>query len=159
METTRTKQSWLPADWVRRYLAAEVLSTVCALLAAWAAYLLTESLLLAAAANAASGSVSFYAVMLARAMRGRPARDLPAVLRDLLLEFGPAELLDTLLVRPGLIYLGMTLCPSPAVGVFLGKLAADLGFYAPAIVSYGLLRRRARPRVAYGDLLEGRPAA
>jgi pilus assembly protein TadC len=28
---------------------------------------------------------------------------------------------------------------------FVGKLAADLVFYAPTIVSYELLRRRARP--------------
>jgi hypothetical protein len=37
------------------------------------------------------------------------------------------------------------LAPSPALGIIAGKLAADICFYVPAIVSYELLRRRARP--------------
>jgi hypothetical protein len=130
--------------WVRRYLLAEVLSTLCALLAAGGVYALSRQALAAAFANTAAGSLSFYAVMLGREVLGRSVRDLPLVVRDLLLEFGPAEALDTLLLRPGLLYAGMTFAPNPALGVLLGKLAADICFYAPAIISHELLRRSGR---------------
>jgi hypothetical protein len=59
------------------------------------------------------------------------------------LEFGPATALDSLL-RPALMYAGMALTPHSAIGLIASKLAADIVFYVPAIVSYELLRRRAR---------------
>jgi hypothetical protein len=36
----------------------------------------------------------------------------------------------------------MSFAPNPELGVLLGKLAADVCFYAPAIVSHELLKRR-----------------
>jgi hypothetical protein len=42
------------------------------------------------------------------------------------------------------MYAGMMLAPNTAVGVAAGKLAADLLFYVPTIVSYEVLCRRAR---------------
>ena len=73
------------------------------------------------------------------------ARALPTVLWNLALEFGPAETLDSVLLRPALMYAGLTMVPSPALGIIVGKLAADLVFYVPTIVCYELLRHRARP--------------
>ena len=57
----------------------------------------------------------------------------------LLAEFGPAELLDSLLIRPlamGLAtrWLGRT------IGVLAGKIAADVTFYLPVIASYEFQR-------------------
>jgi hypothetical protein len=127
--------------WMQRYLLAEVASTLCALLAASSVYALSHQALAAALANTVAGSSSFYAVMVARERPGG-LRDLPRVVGALLLEFGPAEVLDTLLLRPALLSVGMIFAPNPALGVVLGKLAADLCFYAPAIVSHELLRRR-----------------
>jgi hypothetical protein len=51
---------------MQRYLLAEILSIVCALLATGVAYALTRQALTAALANTVVGSASFYAVMLAR---------------------------------------------------------------------------------------------
>jgi pilus assembly protein TadC len=64
-------------------------------------------------------------------------------LRDLVLEFGPAEALDSLLLRPALMYAGILLAPNLALGVVAGKIAADICFYLPTILSYEWLRRRA----------------
>jgi hypothetical protein len=62
--------------------------------------------------------------------------------RDLLLEFGPAELLDSLVVRPFAMGLGVRMLGS-TVGVLVGKLVADVTFYLPVILTYES-RRRAR---------------
>jgi hypothetical protein len=61
--------------------------------------------------------------------------------RNLAIEFGPAELLDSLLMRPIALTIGLTVMDSPILGALLGKLAADIVFYVPTIVSYELLNR------------------
>lgn len=131
--------------WLRRYLPAELLGTIAAITCAWAAITLTGSAAAAAIAGTWGENLAFYGLMLGREMAGRGPRALPAVVRDLMLEFGLAEALDSLLLRPGLMYAGMTLLPGSALGLFAGKLAADLVFYLPTIVSYELLRRARRP--------------
>jgi hypothetical protein len=84
-------------------------------------------------------------MMLGRELARRGVGALSAVMCALALEFGLAEALDSLLLRPALMYAGVMLAPNTALGVAVGKFAADLVFYVPTIVSYDLLRRRARP--------------
>ena len=116
--------------WLRRYGPAEV----CGLLGAFTGYLLARGHAAPAAYAAAIGeSIGFYGCFLACRK---------CSLRALLIEFGPAEALDTLLVRPAAMALA-TAALGPAVGVLAGKLAADLVFYAPVIATYELLGRRA----------------
>ena len=73
-------------------------------------------------------------------VRRGSVRALPGAARDLTLEFGPAEMLDSIVLRPVLMYVGLTMAPTPALGIIAGKLAADVGFYVPTIASYELLR-------------------
>jgi hypothetical protein len=51
------------------------------------------------------------------------------------MEFGPSGLLDTLLIRPACMGLGIRLL-GPVRGLVLGKLAADVLFYVPVIFMY-----------------------
>ena len=91
-----------------------------------------------------TGASSGIGIELARELARRGLRSLPAIIGDLVLEFGAAEALDSLLLRPALMYAGMLLAPNRALGVVAGKLAADLVFYVPTIISYELLHRRGR---------------
>jgi hypothetical protein len=90
--------------------------------------------------------IAFYAVLLIRDVRRRPG--VARAVRGLVLEFGPAELLDTLAVRPGAMLLGPWLLGSVTFGVLAGKVAADLVFYAIAIVSYEAGRYYAARKVS-----------
>ena len=57
-------------------------------------------------------------------------------------DFLVAELADTLAVRPGLIYLAAGWAGSGVVwGLLIGKLLADVGFYAAVIPSYELRKK------------------
>ena len=58
--------------------------------------------------------------------------------RDLLIEFGPAELVDSLLARPLFMYLMPSLLHNFTAGIVAGKLAADVIFYGIAISAYEL---------------------
>jgi hypothetical protein len=130
--------------WLRRYLPAELLGTAATLLCAMAAMALWHNQAVAAVAGTWAENLAYYGLIVARDLRacGRrsPGAAL-ATLRDIVLEFGPAELLDSALIRPAALYAGMALAPSFTLGIVAGKLAADLVFYLPTIISYELLRR------------------
>lgn len=134
--------------WLWRYVPSEILGTAVALTVAWWALALGGGAAAAAVAATWAECLAYYSLMLARELRRHPPRSpraALATLRNLLIEFGPAELLDGLLVRPTALYAGMALLPGLAAGVLAGKLVADLIFYVPAVISYELLgRRRAR---------------
>jgi hypothetical protein len=62
--------------------------------------------------------------------------------RALLWEFGVAEVLDSFLVRPLCMYAAVRLTGTLALGIILGKLAADAVFYAIAITFYEIGKKR-----------------
>jgi hypothetical protein len=131
---------------IRRYLPAEIAGTAAALGAGLAFALATGSFAAGAVAATFAESAGYYGVIAFIDFRaGRLSAERPLrTLGNLLLEFAPAEGLDTLFVRPTLIFAGMTLAPHAGAGIVAGKLAADLLFYVPTILGRELLRRRGR---------------
>jgi hypothetical protein len=135
--------------WLARYLPAELIGTSAALAGGLGAYALTDRPEAGAIAATAAEIAAFYLVMIARELRARGGlAALPEALRELSLEFGPAELLDGLLLRPGMLYAGTAYAPNAALGLLLGKLGADLVFYGVAITARRQLCRRAIPVLA-----------
>jgi len=142
-------------EWARRYLPAELLSVVATLAGAWAALHSTHSPLSAALAGTWAGNVAYFGyllwqdVRLARLIRraqGQPytRRTFGRNLRALAVEFGPAEVLDSLLIRPALMYYLPRWLGSFTGGIMAAKLLADVTFYVPAIISYELSKKRLR---------------
>jgi hypothetical protein len=123
-------------QWLWRYAPAEVAGTVGALAAATGANAFGV-----AAATAYAGAIgeglAFYAVILFRELR-RSIGPRRQTLARLMVEFGPAEIADTIAVRPLAMYLGPLLIGHFAAGVLAGKIAADVVFYGLAIVGYEL---------------------
>ena len=74
--------------------------------------------------------------------------------RSVAIEFGPAELIDSIAIRPLAYYLGPMIFGNVVVGWIFGKLVSDIGFYALAVFSYerfnGLLAGR-RPTIEEVD--------
>ncbi|MFI7603274.1 hypothetical protein [Actinoplanes sp. NPDC049681] len=132
---------------LRRFLPPELAGTAAALLAVTAVQRMTESAYPGAWAGSVAEGVGYYGVILwrdTRASRGAGRlRAMVAAVPGTLVEFGPAEVLDTLVVRPALLYAGPLLIGHLALGVLAGKLGADLAFYA-VVLPCGWLRRRRR---------------
>jgi ornithine decarboxylase len=138
-------------EWVRRYAPAEIAGIAGAVLGAIA----VDRFGLPAAtayAGAIGEALAFYGVLFVRDLRVRLAagrdRAVRRTVRDLVLEFGPAEALDTLATRPLAMYVGTLLVGQAWLGVTLGKIGADVIFYAVAITGYEWRRSRARRPVA-----------
>jgi len=128
--------------WLRRYLPAEAVSVVGAMLFGSAAAMLSNNNpAVIAIAGAWGETTSYYATMVVRERRVHPRRRLWRTLGNLALEFGIAEALDSLLVRPTLMYLAGQIASDARLGVLVGKLAADIVFYVPTVAVFELRQR------------------
>ena len=144
-------------EWVWRYLPAEVVGTVTALAAALTVHAASGSLVSAAVAGTVGESLGYYGCMAVREAlvhdtrhrhHGRMKRlwlTGASTVRDLLIEFGPAEVVDSLLVRPSFMYLMPSLLQNFTAGILVGKLAADVIFYGLAIGAYELKQQYLPP--------------
>jgi hypothetical protein len=142
------------SDWLRRYGIAECAGLTCALVGSFTVRRLTGSNIAAAYGGAWGESLGYSSVIILRdylaaaraahaAGRSVGARDAGGVATGLLTEFGPAALLDTLVVRPFTMGVGMRLI-GPRIGLIAGKIAADILFYLPVIFMYERRKRIAR---------------
>ena len=135
-------------EWLRRYAPNEIAGWVGQLGAAAATYLLTGSYAAAVIAATIGASAGYYAAAYFNALRwsyraqaGRswPMRVLVAnglAARSIAVEFGPAEAIDSITIRPIALYLGPLVVGNTAVGFVLGSIVADIAFYVMAIFSY-----------------------
>jgi len=125
------------------------------------AYLATGSLAAAAIAATIGASAGYYAAAYVSALRLSyrdhddrrwPSRVLISnllALRSVAVEFGPAELIDSVAVRPVAFYLGPLIFDNTIGGWIFGKLVSDVAFYVCAIISYERFKSllvRAQPR-------------
>lgn len=144
--------------WLRRYLPAELGGTAAALVGLQMALYLDCAVVTVALIGTWSEVVGFYLVLVwqewlaAQPLHARPACPpsrsrlwatvsevtafLGRTLRNLMLEFGAAELVDPLLVRPALLALAIQWIPVLPLALVTGKVAADLIFYAIAISGF-----------------------
>jgi hypothetical protein len=124
---------------IRRYFWAELVSTFgtlgCASVMAHSGLAEWQQAL----GNTLISVLSYYGVLLIGEIRPQ-LRHLPLAaalgvsVRNLAIEFGLAEVLDSVLLRPMLTWGALAWTDHPAMGFALGKVLADALFYAPAIV-------------------------
>lgn len=124
------------AFWITRYLPAEIVGTAAMVMAGSAATLWTDNPAVIALAALVGEIAGFYVVLgltilleqtpsarTRNAAFGRTAGLLAA-------EFGHAELLDIVFIRPAALLAGVWLFADPLWGVLAGKVAADIVYYA-----------------------------
>jgi hypothetical protein len=135
--------------WIKRYAPPEIAGTATMVAGGMLVSALGAPVWLVGLVGALAESLGFYAVAgigvwreqrQAFPGRGRP-RILLRVLGLLIVEFGPAELLDTFLVRPIALTLGVQLLPHVAAGLIAGKAVADVAFYVLAAVAFRVSQR------------------
>jgi hypothetical protein len=162
MDTERTTRQKL-AEWVRRYLPLEIAGWAGELGAAAVAYWLTGSFAVAVVAGTIGASAGYYATAYVNGVRWSyraedsrlwPSRVLTAnfcSLRSIAIEFGPAEVIDSVFIRPVALYAGPFLLGNVVMGWIVGSLVADVAFYVLAIFSYERFKALVavrRPRVS-----------
>jgi hypothetical protein len=142
-------------EWLLRYGPAEVLSLLATVGAATVTAQSGGSGLAVALAATWAGNVAYFGLILGqdiwrtRRQLQQEGREytwgtLGRNVRALVVEFGAAEALDSLLIRPALMYWLPRWLQSIPQGVLVAKFAADVTFYIPAIISYELSKQKLR---------------
>jgi hypothetical protein len=142
-------------EWMRRYLPAEILSVLATMGGAAWAFWTTENRVTTALVGTWAGNVAYFGfLLLADALYARRVRHANGQrytlrtfwqnVRALAVEFGVAEVADSFVIRPALMYYLPLLFGSLSWGVLAAKLLADVTFYVPAIISYELSKKRLR---------------
>lgn len=154
--TLRRRLSCKLSEWLIRFLPAELLGTLLAVLASWYTVSVSANKVLAAYTGAIANSVGFYGliflqdIFILRKQRRLANRQLSSgdylqVFKIMLLEFGPAELLDSLILRPFAMYVFPLIIHEYAIAILVAKLASDIIFYIPVIISYELRMSKSKP--------------
>lgn len=139
-------------EWTKRYLPAEILSIIITLITAGLVFNITNNQLTTALAGTWAGNIAYFGYILVSDILisikkcklqsiNYTGVSLLKNLRALALEFGFAELIDSLFIRPALMYYFPIWLNNLYLGIFLAKIAADITFYIPAITSYELNKR------------------
>lgn len=148
-----TKLQHKTREWLKRYIPAELLGTVGALLAAGAVYSHTHSYITGAAAGWVGEGIGFYGYFVtselllnARKYRHRPffmsiLLAISVASTNLLVEFLPAEILDNFIIRPIAMYVVPQHIHPYVLGFLVGKFSADVLFYALAVIGYEARKR------------------
>lgn len=141
------------AEWLRRYIPAELLGTTIALIAAWIVFTHSHSYIAAAAAGWIGEGIGFFGYFItlellrhhqklsAHSFWKRLLLTITGAGTNLLIEFLPAEIIDNFIIRPFAIYLAPIYIHPYPLGFLIGKLSADIIFYAIAIIGYETRKR------------------
>lgn len=142
-------------EWLRRYLPAEIISVAATLLSSLIAFQLTHDRITAALAGTWCGNIGYFgSILMLDIIRARNALKLSGRhytvttfyknVKALAVEFGVAELLDSFLIRPLLMYYLPLWMDSIFWGSLMAKFAADITFYIPAIIGYEYSKKKMR---------------
>ena len=134
-------------EWLKRYLPAEIVGTLTAVGAASITHIYYENLVLIAYAGSVGESIGFYATVLIQNLliAGKKHKaenktfsffDFFKIVTSIILEFGPAGIIDGLLLRPFFMYVFPTVLKNFTLGILVGKLVGDVTFYLLVIMSY-----------------------
>jgi hypothetical protein len=131
-------------SWLCRYLPAEVLGTIAALIAAMFVHRITNSDVAASLGGTWGENIGYYGYFLFKEVNHSIANyqktnkryrisSFLINIRNLAVEFGIPEWLDTGIIRPFLMFLFPKIVGNFPLGIIIGKIAADIVFYTGVI--------------------------
>lgn len=147
-----------PIEWLKRYLPSEIAGTITALLAAYIAKYAGYNGIAIAFAGSFGEAIGFYTTVFIKQVfdtrkklkysrnQHLPFQKYLEIIAALLIEFGPAGLIDDCIVRPFLMYWFPILLNNFALGILVGKFAGDICFYFFVILSYEFIKQKKRTK-------------
>ena len=139
-------------EWLKRYGPAEIFATIGALIGAFSVFALSKNQIISAYAGMIGENIGYYGTLIfsdalksIRIHKKKKTkygfRTIAEDARNIILEFGFSEALDSLLVRPFCMYIFPVILNNYGIGIIIGKIVADVIFYIPTIISYELRKK------------------
>ena len=140
-------------EWLERYLPAEIAGTLTAIGSATMANSFYGNDVLTAYIGSLGEAIGFYLTvviqrvliknkMLTNENKKISLLDLYKITISIILEFGPAGIIDGFLLRPFFLYLFPSLLKNFTLGILIGKLVGDFTFYILVILSYEIYKKK-----------------
>jgi len=132
--------------WLKRYLLPEIAGTVVAVCAATLFNLFCNNKVIVAYAATVGEAIGFYSTMFVSDLltenKKRKLKNVKfnfknifKIFLSLLIEFGPAGIIDGIFLRPFFMYLFPLVFKSFTFGIFIGKIVGDIMFYLIVMLS------------------------
>ena len=139
-------------EWIRRYAWAEVISTLLTFLFGWASSCVTKNSVAIAYAGTVGAAAGFYGFIFIRDISNSYLKHEPETIRVKILliatclrnmgfEFGLAELLDFVVVRPFCLLSGPVILKNYFWGILAGKTIADIIFFTISILMFEIRKK------------------
>lgn len=135
-------------EWLKRYLLAEILGLAIVLLVSNLVYFLFGNIILAAFLGTWSENITYYGTIAYKDLKLRKQNHgqitfwgFLKVFRNIIVEFGPAEYLDSFIIRPFYMILFPYLIPNYSLAVLIASVLANITYYVPTIISYELRKK------------------
>lgn len=138
--------------WLNRYLPAEIVGTITAVGVASITHVFCKNLIFIAYAGSLGEAIGFYSTVFIQNIflvtkkrkienKRFTFNDFSKIIITIILEFGPAGIIDGLLLRPLFMYLFPIFLKNFTLGILIGKIAGDFTFYILVILSYELRKQ------------------
>ena len=129
-----------------KFLPGEIVGTITAVGSASITHAFNNNGVLVAYAGSLGEAIGFYVTILIQHIlsykkkysldfRHFKPKDFTKITANLLLEFGPAGMIDGLLLRPLFMFVFPILIGNFTLGLFIGKLVGDITFYLLVIIT------------------------
>lgn len=138
-------------EWFKRYAFAELVGVVFALVFSNVSMLFFGNEIVSGFIGTWSNNLGFYGIIISKDIKERRKRnkilgmkDYLAQLRNVIVEFGPAEYLDTFLIRPFYLIFLPYVMPNYSLAILAGTILADITYFIPTIISYEFRKKAFR---------------
>lgn len=136
-------------EWIKRYGKAEIIGLLLGLFIANIIVFLTGNRIIAAFIATWTENLGFYGVITyneyclqQKSNKARyPLKRYWIIFRNLILEFGPSEYLDSFVIRPLYFSVFPLFIDNYTLAIFLGSIVANITYYIPTIIAYEVRKK------------------
>lgn len=134
-------------EWFKRYALAELTGIVFALIFSNLSIFFFQNTIMAGFIGTWTDNFGFYGVISFMDLNKRRKKNKLGIvdylkqLRNIIVEFGPAEYLDSFAIRPFYLSFLPHIIPNYSLAILIGTILADMTYYIPTIVSYELRKK------------------
>ncbi|MBT7903074.1 hypothetical protein HN587_04355 [Candidatus Woesearchaeota archaeon] len=130
-------------EWFNRYAFAEFIGLILAIICSYISMQLTGNIIVSGFLATWADNLGFYGTIIYRDLREKRkmkdkahTKNYLIQLRNIFIEFGPAEYLDSFLIRPFYLIFFPYMMSNYSLAILIGTILADITFFIPTIISY-----------------------
>ena len=133
-------------EWLKRYSTPLILATLAAIISATIIKILTGNNIIAGILATWIDNITFYGYIYIKDLKknkkeGSRITNISKQLRNMIVEFGPAEYLDSFLIRPFYLSLFPYLIDNYQIAILLGSICAEITYFIPVVIFYEIRKK------------------